>query len=117
MINWSQLPSLSALRAFCAYVQTGSVTEAGAALNVSHAAISQQLRGLDAHIGTPLFDRSHRALELTRTNACDVEYWQTFDPSLTEGTRDMRIDAYRRVRDQLYERILKRFHITGGPEV
>ena len=60
----------------------------------------------------------HRALELTRTNACEVEYWQTFDPSLmTEGSRDMRLDAYRRVRDQLYERILKRFPVRGGPEV
>ncbi|WP_439118369.1 LysR family transcriptional regulator [Marivita sp.] len=41
MVDWSRLPSLSALRAFCAFVQTGSVTDAGAALNVSHAAISQ----------------------------------------------------------------------------
>lgn len=65
MINWSRLPSLSALRAFSAYVQSGSVAEAGAALNVSHAAISQQLRGLEAYLGTPLFDRSNRALELT----------------------------------------------------
>lgn len=65
MINWTDLPSLSALRAFCAFVQTGSVSDAGAALNVSHAAISQQLRGLEAHLGTPLFDRSNRALELT----------------------------------------------------
>ena len=65
MIDWSRLPSLSALRAFCAFVQTGSVVEAGAALNVSHAAISQQLRSLEAHLGTPLFDRSSRALVLT----------------------------------------------------
>lgn len=59
----------------------------------------------------------HRALELTRTTACEVEYWQTFDPSLTEGTRDMRLEAYRQVRDQLYERILKRFPVGGGPAV
>ena len=59
----------------------------------------------------------HRALELTRTNACEVEYWQTFDPSLTEGSRDMRLDAYRRVRDQLYDRIVNRFPMRGGPEV
>jgi LysR family glycine cleavage system transcriptional activator len=65
MIDWSRLPSLSALRAFCAFVQTGSVTDAGAALNVSHAAISQQLRSLETHLGTPLFDRTSRALELT----------------------------------------------------
>jgi LysR family glycine cleavage system transcriptional activator len=65
MIDWTRLPSLSALRAFCAFVQTGSVTAAGAALNVSHAAISQQLRSLEQHLGTSLFDRSSRALELT----------------------------------------------------
>lgn len=65
MIDWGRLPPLSALRAFCAFVQTGSVTDAGAALNVSHAAISQQLRSLESHLGTPLFDRSSRALELT----------------------------------------------------
>jgi LysR family glycine cleavage system transcriptional activator len=65
MIGWSKLPSLSALRAFSAYVQCGSVAKAGEALNVSHAAISQQLRGLETHLGTPLFDRSNRALELT----------------------------------------------------
>lgn len=65
MINWTRLPSLSALRAFFAFVETGSVAQAGAALNVSHAAISQQLRALEKHIGTPLFDRTNRALELT----------------------------------------------------
>jgi LysR family glycine cleavage system transcriptional activator len=41
------------------------VTDAGTALNVSHAAISQQLRSLETHLGTPLFDRKSRALELT----------------------------------------------------
>lgn len=65
MIDWSHLPQMSALRAFCAFVERGSVTDAGAALNVSHAAISQQLRSLETHLGTPLFDRSNRALELT----------------------------------------------------
>ena len=65
MIDWQSLPSLAALRAFCAFVQTRSVADAGAALNVSHAAISQQLRSLETHLGTPLFDRSNRALKLT----------------------------------------------------
>ncbi|MGJ8602625.1 MAG: LysR family transcriptional regulator [Marivita sp.] len=65
MIDWSRLPSLAALRAFCAFVERGSVVGAGAALNVSHAAVSQQLRSLETHLGTPLFDRSNRALELT----------------------------------------------------
>ena len=28
----------------------------------------------------------HRALEMTRTMACDVELWNTFDPSIVEGS-------------------------------
>src|SRR2546421_370810 len=51
----------------------------------------------------------HRALELTRTIAADVEYWPTPDPTPTEGTREQRMDAYRAVRDQLQKRIKDRF--------
>jgi protein-tyrosine-phosphatase len=51
----------------------------------------------------------HRALELTRTTAVDVEYWPTADPSAVEGSRDQRLDAYREVRDQLLTRIHERF--------
>ncbi|SNR63491.1 LysR family transcriptional regulator [Puniceibacterium sediminis] len=64
-MNWTDLPSLSSLRAFSAYAETGSVTRAGALLNVSHAAISQQLRSLETHLGLALLDRSARALSLT----------------------------------------------------
>ena len=64
-MNWSTLPPLSALRAFAAYVDTGSVAAAGQVLNVSHAAISQQLRALEAQTGLALFDRSGRRLALT----------------------------------------------------
>ena len=51
----------------------------------------------------------HKAIELTRTLACEVEYWPTFDPSLTEGSRDARLDAYRAVRDELFEKLRVRF--------
>lgn len=51
----------------------------------------------------------HQALDLTRTQAFDVEYWPTQDPTITEGTRAQRLDAYRSVRDQLTQRILTRF--------
>jgi protein-tyrosine-phosphatase len=51
----------------------------------------------------------HRALELTRTSAVDVEYWPTADPSAVEGSREQRLDAYREVRDQLLARIHGRF--------
>ena len=51
----------------------------------------------------------HRALELTRTSGVDVEYWPTADPTVVEGSRSQRLDAYREIRDQLTERIRQRF--------
>src|SRR5246500_2581242 len=51
----------------------------------------------------------HRALELTRTSGVDVEYWPTADPTVVEGSRAQRLDAYREIRDQLTERIRQRF--------
>lgn len=47
----------------------------------------------------------HKALEYTRTLACDVVYWPTMDPTAVEGSRDRRMDAYREVRDGLARRI------------
>lgn len=47
----------------------------------------------------------HKALEFTRTLACDVLYWPTMDPTAVEGSRDRRLDAYREVRDGLARRI------------
>ena len=64
-MNWSALPSLSALRAFSAYATSGSVNAAGAALNVSHAAISQQIRALEGHLGVTLLERGARQATLT----------------------------------------------------
>ena len=54
----------------------------------------------------------HRALELTRTSAVEVEYWPTPDPSAIEGSRAQRLNAYRELRDQLLARIRERF---AGP--
>ena len=56
----------------------------------------------------------HKALELTRTIAADVEYWPTVDPTGIEGSREQRLDAYREVRDQLLARIRERFGRPGG---
>ena len=55
----------------------------------------------------------HRALELTRTMATEVEYWPTADPTAAEGTRGQRLDAYRAVRDQLLAHIRERFGPAG----
>jgi protein-tyrosine-phosphatase len=51
----------------------------------------------------------HKALELTRTLAVEVEYWPTPDPTATEGSREQRLASYRQVRDQLMDHIRTRF--------
>jgi protein-tyrosine-phosphatase len=56
----------------------------------------------------------HKALELTRTLAADVEYWPTPDPTATEGSREQRLVAYREVRELLARRIKERFAWRPG---
>ena len=46
-------------------------------------------------------EAQHSAVELTRTMACEVEFWPTFDPSVVEGSLEEQFDAYRSVRDEL----------------
>ena len=62
-------------------------------------------------------EAQHRAVEMTRTMAAEVEFWNTFDPSVVEGSRETRLEAYRQVRDQLMKRILQRFPLPGAPRV
>jgi LysR family glycine cleavage system transcriptional activator len=64
-MDWRNLPPLSALRAFHALAENGSFTRAGAALNVSHAAVSQQVRALEARLGVELLSRGGRRGTLT----------------------------------------------------
>ena len=59
----------------------------------------------------------HQALEVTRGTAAEVEYWPVPDPSAVEGSREMRLDAYRRLRDQLLARLKVRFGAPSGPSV
>lgn len=68
-MEWRDLPPLAGLRAFSAFAEVGNVVAAGEALGVSHAAISQQLRSLEAHLDIALLDRSGRALALTAEGA------------------------------------------------
>lgn len=62
-------------------------------------------------------EAQHRAVEMTRTMACELVFWNTFDPGLVEGRRETRLDAYRQVRDQLMQRILERYPVMGAPKV
>jgi protein-tyrosine-phosphatase len=71
------------------------------------------LEGLNFDLIVTLSPQAHhRALEITRTSAVDVEYWPTVDPTDAEGSREQRLDAYRAVRDQLVGKLRERF---GAP--
>jgi protein-tyrosine-phosphatase len=50
----------------------------------------------------------HRALDLTRSLSMDVEYWPTPDPTITQGSRDQMLEAYRSVRDMLAKKLKTR---------
>lgn len=54
-------------------------------------------------------EAQHRAVELARGRSAEIEYWPTLDPTLAEGSREHRLEAYRQVRDSLAARILDRF--------
>ena len=56
-------------------------------------------------------EAQHSAVELTRSTAAELEFWPTFDPSIIEGGRDERLQAYRQVRDDLMGKIRDRFRV------
>lgn len=58
-------------------------------------------------------EAQHRAVELARGRAVDIEYWPMHDPTLVMGSREVVLDAYRAVRDALADRIRERFPQTG----
>jgi protein-tyrosine-phosphatase len=70
----------------------------------------EDLEGLNFDLIVTLAPEAHhRALDLTRRHALDVEYWPTPDPTIAEGNREQRLSSYREVRDQLLTRIRRRF--------
>lgn len=64
-IDWRALPPLSALRAFAAVAELGGFSQAARALNVTHAAVAQQVRALEQILDTPLVARNGRGMTLT----------------------------------------------------
>lgn len=62
---FNRLPPLNSLRAFEAAARRGSVSAAARELNVTHGAVSHQIKALEAVFGTPLFERNGKRLKLT----------------------------------------------------
>ncbi len=70
----------------------------------------EDLEGLNFDLIVTLSPEAHhKALDLTRTLAAEVEYWPTHDPTAAEGNREQRLNAYRAVRDMLVHKIRERF--------
>lgn len=64
-IDWRSLPPLSSLRAFAAVAELGGFSQAARVLNVTHAAVAQQVRALEQVLDTPLVARDGRGMALT----------------------------------------------------
>ena len=64
-MDWLRLPPLNSLRAFSVVAETGSYTLAADRLNVTHAAVSQQVKALANRLGVVLVTRTGRGIQLT----------------------------------------------------
>ncbi|MEG3619506.1 arsenate reductase ArsC [Magnetovibrio sp. PR-2] len=62
-------------------------------------------------------EAQHKAVDLTRYMDCEVVFWHTFDPSVVEGSRDERLEAYRRVRDELVSKIKENFPLRTAKDI
>ncbi|WP_299814083.1 LysR family transcriptional regulator [uncultured Roseibium sp.] len=64
-MDWRSLPSLNSLKTFAAVAETKSLSAAGRELNVTHAAISQQVKSLENFLGLQLVVREGRGIVLS----------------------------------------------------
>jgi len=106
------------LRAFVAVVETGSVTGAAALLNLTQAAVSQQVKRLEELFGIELFERHHKRLTLKpsgerlfahaqRLIAHNDEVWGTMSAPAYEG--EVRLGVPTDIVGPFIPPILKRF--------
>lgn len=109
---------IALLRAFLAVVDTGSVTGAASVLNLTQAAVSQQLKRLEELFGTALFERHHRRLSLRpsgerllahaqRLIALNDEVWSTMSAPAYEG--EVRLGVPHDIVGPYMPPVLKRF--------
>lgn len=83
----NSLPPLGWLRTFEAAARHLSFTGAARDLNMTQSAVSQQIKGLESHLGKTLFHRRPRALELTPTGTTYLPVVREAFRTLMNGTR------------------------------
>ncbi|MEP0960603.1 MAG: transcriptional regulator GcvA [Roseobacter sp.] len=99
-----RLPPLTALRAFDAAARHMSFANAAEELSVTPAALSFQIKSLEEHLGTPVFRRLNRAVELT-------EAGKSLAPGVADGFQTL-TSAWRMAKRSMNEQTLT---ITAGP--
>lgn len=97
MSRWRDLPSLAALRAFDATAQHGSFADAGRVLNVTHAAVTQQVRALEAEMGVALVRRAGRKVGLTTAGERLAKALDNGFAAMVDGIAELRRGEERRV--------------------
>jgi len=99
-----RLPPLTALRAFDAAARNMSFAKAAEELHVTPAALSFQIKSLEEHLGTQVFRRLNRAVELT-------EAGQALAPGVADGFQTLAA-AWRAAERTLDNQTLV---VTAGP--
>ena len=92
-INWTKLPSLTALRAFDAAARSRSFSGAARSLNVTHAAVAQQVSALEHFLGVVLLRRSPRGVELTPEGARLADRLSLGFSMIAEGVETLQNEA------------------------
>ena len=88
-----RLPPLGPLVAFEAAARHLSFTTAAKELNLSQAAVSQQIRNLEQNLGVPLFARAHRAVQLSPQGRDFQHTVSTILRQLASAAADLRVPA------------------------
>ncbi|MFF7062422.1 LysR family transcriptional regulator [Pseudomonas sp. NPDC008258] len=89
-----QIPSLRAVKAFVAAAKHQNFTRAAESLCVTQAAVSRQIKDLEAFLGTDLFVRAGRAVELTEAGALFFDAVQLSLSNISQASARIRRQSY-----------------------
>lgn len=95
-MNWRDIPSLAALKGFEAAARAGSFSAAARELNVTHAAVAQHVRTVEAHLGLSLLNREGRKMVLTEAGAQLAEDLSDGFTTIIDGVTSIVEDAQAR---------------------
>ena len=86
----ASFPPLKAVRYFESAARHLSFSKAAEELNVTHSAISHQIKALEEWVGQPLFDRTGRALRLTEAGRQFLPPVRSAFQQLSDAAQDLR---------------------------